>query len=372
MKLSDLPDIVFVDASVATVQTEVFAIYKEVTGRTPAKGDPVRLFLLTMTYIFVLLLNCINETGKQNLLRYAEEYKLDHIGALVGCDRIPAAAAVTTIKVTLSEEQSVSTIIPAGTRFTAGDGVFFALDNTMVIAAGDTDGSGSATCTVTGTDGNDYPVGTIKTLVDPIPYVASVENTTVSEGGAGTQEDDDYREAIHEKPESFSTAGPTGAYEFHAKQASALISDVSVISPTPGAVAVRPLLEGGEIPGTEILNMVAAHLNTRTIRPLTDNVSVLAPTAVSYDVEITYYIDSADATMASTIQAAVTAAVDNYVAWQKEKLGRDINPSELIRLVMQAGAKRVTVTAPVFTALDKTQVAIADEVTVNMGGFEDE
>jgi hypothetical protein len=39
---------------------------------------------------------------------------------------------------------------------------------------------------------------------------------------------------------------------------------------------------------------------------------------------------------------------------------------------MQAGAKRVTVTAPVFTALDKTQVAIADEVTVDMGGFEDE
>ena len=99
---------------------------------------------------------------------------------------------------------------------------------------------------------------------------------------------------------------------------------------------------------------------------------MLAPTAVSYDVDITYYIDSADATMASTIQASVTAAVDNYVAWQKEKLGRDINPSELIRLVMQAGAKRVTVTAPVFTALDKTQVAIADEVTVNMGGFEDE
>ena len=51
MKLSDLPDIVFVDASVAKVQEEVFAIYKEQTGRTPAKGDPIRLFLLTMTYI---------------------------------------------------------------------------------------------------------------------------------------------------------------------------------------------------------------------------------------------------------------------------------------------------------------------------------
>jgi len=372
MKLSDLPDIVFVDASVATVQTEVFAIYKEITGRTPAKGDPIRLFLLTMTYIFVLLLNAINETGKQNLLRYANEYKLEHIGALVGCDRIPAAAAVTTMEVTLSEEQSVATIIPAGTRFTAGDGIFFALDEAMVIAAGDTTGTGSATCTVTGTDGNDYPVDAINTLVDPVPYVASVSNITVSEGGAGTQEDDDYREAIHEKPESFSTAGPTGAYEFHAKQASALISDVSVISPTPGDVEIRPLLKGGVIPGQEILDMVSEHLNTRTIRPLTDHVSVLAPATVSYNVNLTYYIDNENATMASTIQSAVTEAVNNYVAWQKDKLGRDINPSELIRLVMQAGAKRVTVTAPVFTALNGTQVAVADTVTVNMGGFEDE
>ena len=71
---------------------------------------------MTMTYIFVILLNAINETGKQNLLRYAEKYKLDHIGALVGCDRIPAAAAVTTMEVTLSEEQDVAVIIPAGTR----------------------------------------------------------------------------------------------------------------------------------------------------------------------------------------------------------------------------------------------------------------
>ena len=372
MKLSDLPDIQFVDVDVKTVEAEIMALFKEITGRTLAKGDPVRLFLKVIIYVIVLLLNNINETGKQNLLRYANKGNLDHIGALVGCGRLAAAAAVTTIKVTLSAAQATATIIPAGTRFTAGDGIFFALDSPMVIAAASTTGTGSATCTVTGVVGNDYPIGTLTTLVDPVAYVASVTNTTISAGGADVQEDDPFREAIHMKPESFSTAGPTGAYEYHSKQASALISDVSVISPSPGAVAVRPLLEGGEIPETELLNIVAAHLNTRTIRPLTDNVSVVAPTAVEYDVTLTYYIDSADSAMASSIQAEVTAAVDDYIAWQKEKLGRDINPSELIRRVMQAGAKRVTVTAPSFAVLDETEVAIADEVTVTMGGIEDE
>ena len=112
--------------------------YENITGRSLAKGDPVRLFLLTNAAVIVLLLNKINETGKQNLLRYASGKNLDHLGALVG-------AAVTTMQVTLSAEMGNSTVIPAGARFTAGDNVFFALDAPMIIKAGQTSGTGSAT-----------------------------------------------------------------------------------------------------------------------------------------------------------------------------------------------------------------------------------
>ena len=61
--------------------------------------------------------------------------------------------------------------------------------------------------------------GQLKTLVDPVPYVASVANITTSEGGADAQTDDSYREDIHGAPERFSTAGPDGAYIYHAKRA---------------------------------------------------------------------------------------------------------------------------------------------------------
>lgn len=71
------------------------------------------------------------------------------------------------------------------------------------------------------------------------------------------------------------------------------------------------------------------------------------------------------------IIAAAPAAVDNYVLWQKSKLGRDINPSELIVRVMAAGAKRVAVTAPVFKVTTDTQVAICSTKTVTLGGIED-
>lgn len=372
MDLKNLPEILFVSADKEEVEAYILGEYERIAGRTLARGDPVRLFLLTIAAVIILLLDKINETGKQNLLRYAGGDNLEHLGALVGVERIQATAAVTTMQINLSVMHEGSTVIPAGTRFSAGDDVFFALQEPLVIKGWAQSGEAEAVCLTPGLAGNGYLPGQIKTLVDPLPYVDSVVNITASEGGSGVQDDDSYRENIRLAPESFSVAGPDGAYIYHAKSASAQIIDVSVRSPTPGEVEVRPLLAGGEIPGEEMLGIVLEKLDDRRVRPLTDKVTVLAPEAVGYDVELTYYIDMADTTQAEAIQAAVDEAVDSYVLWQKSRLGRDLNPSELIRRIMQAGAKRVEVASPAFTRLQSTQVAVADKVAVNLGGFEDE
>ena len=68
----------------------------------------------------------------------------------------------------------------------------------------------------------------------------------------------------------------------------------------------------------------------------------------------------------------VAAAVEQYKTWQRA-IGRDINPSQLVRMVMDAGAKRVTVTAPTYTPVDATKVsALQGEATVTYGGLEDD
>ena len=59
----------------------------------------------------------------------------------------------------------------------------------------------------------------------------------------------------------------------------------------------------------------------------------------------TYWIASNDQKSAGTIQAQVEAAVDAYESWQR-KMGRDINPTELVYRVRAAGAKRVKLAAP--------------------------
>lgn len=372
MGLKNLENLKFVDANPEEMEIHILDIVEGLLERKLARADPLRLFLLGVEALLIQQRLLFDQMAKMNLLACAKGSYLDHIGALVGTERLPASPAATTMKLTLSAVREQAVIIPKGARVTAGDNIYFALNENAIIPAGELYVMASATCTENGERGNGYLPGEISRIVDPVPFWASAENTTKSEGGADVEDDEAYRERIHEAPEKFSTAGPTLAYEYHAKAASALIADVYPDSPAPGEVVVYPLLKGGVIPGEEVLTLVREKLNDRRIRPLTDKVSVKAPESVKYDVDAVYYIDRSNATEASAIQSRAENAVQEFVAWQKEKLGRDINPTELYYRLRTAGVKRAEIKSPVFTKTEKNQVAIADHVKVTFGGLEDE
>ena len=147
---------------------------------------------------------------------------------------------------------------------------------------------------------------------------------------------------------------------------------MSVDSPAPGEVDVYPLLKGGVLPGEEILTLVREKLNDRRIRPMTDKVNIKVPESMKYNIEARYYIDRSDATEAAVIQARAESAVQEFIAWQKQKLGRDINPTELYYRMRAAGVKRAEIISPAFTATNRKQVALAENVKVIFGGLEDE
>lgn len=374
MKLKNLPDITFAESDPQAVDLQIVTIVEKLLGRKLSRADPLRLFLRGIEAIIVQQRVLIDETAKQNLLAYATGDRLDHIGALVGTDRLQASAATTTLRFSLSAARESATLIPKGTRATAGDGTLFATDEANTIEAGKMSADVESTCTEGGTMGNGYQAGEINRMADPVPFVAAVVNTTTSAGGAEVESDEDYRERIHQAPEQYSTAGPTGAYEYFTKKASTLITDVAVESPAPAEVVVWPLLQGGTIPDDEILTKVSETLNDRKIRPLTDKVTVKKPSTVSYNVKVSYWIDRTDAAEAATIQSNVETAVKEYTVWQKSKLGRDINPTELYYRIRAAGAKRAEVAEPVYTAVDRAQGQVAAEntVSVTFGGLEDD
>lgn len=229
-----------------------------------------------------------------------------------------------------------------------------------------------AECQIEGENGNGFIPGQINQPIDVFPYYESVENITESAGGADRESDAAFYERMRESAETYSTAGPLGGYEYFAKSASALIADVKATSPKPGEVDVRVLLTGGELPGEEILKEVLDILNADTVRPLTDHVTVAAPQAVPYNIDVTYYTQEGGALSADTIAADVAAAVKSFQKWQAEKMGRDVNPSRLIALLMQTGVKRVEVRSPVFAAVADNAVAQVGTVSVVNGGAERE
>lgn len=372
MNLNELPAITFATADPQEMAIEVVSTVEKLLGRKLERADPLRLFLRGVEAIIIQQRLLIDETAKQNLLAYSTGDNLDHLGALVGCERLGAAKAITTVEITLSTVREVSTTIRKGTRITAGDEIYFELEDDVIILAGSATATAKAICTVTGEVGNGYAAGELCRVVDPQAFLLSIVNTTTSEGGADIESDDNYRQRIHEAPEAYSVAGSAGAYIYHAKSVSQLISDVAVDSDVPGNVQVYVLLKGGELPGEEILSAVEEYLSGETVRPLTDNLFVLPPTVREYDLDITYWVARSDAIQAAAIESAASQAVADYVEWQREKLGRDINPSELIYRLKRSGVKRVEIRFPEFKATDKFTVAIPKTISTIFAGLEDD
>ncbi|WP_310549930.1 baseplate assembly protein [Paenibacillus glufosinatiresistens] len=376
----ELPEIAFADEDATSIKQNIVSVYEGLTGRTLAPGDPVQLFLMSLASILIQQRVLINRTAKGNLLRYASGSLLDHMGAFQGSARLPAAPAITTLEFTLSIPLSSVTPIPAGTRVgpTGGDGsIYFETNEYMEIPAGSVSGRISASCSVLGIAGNGFLPGQINVLMDPLPFVQSVANLTSSSGGAAAESDDDYRERIRSAPESYSTAGPQGAYEYWVKASSSAVLDVHAFAPegsAGGEVQIVPLLTGGQIPDRDVLDAIAAALEDRGIRPLTDKVTVTAPKPVPYEIRLTYYIARSRAAEVTAIRAAVQKAVANYQLWQKSRLGRDINPSELVARIMQAGALRVEVEAPDYLELTPTEVAqeSGEPAAAEYGGLADD
>ena len=367
------PNISFVDTDTETLVNALIRSYERFTGRTLYPADPARLFILWIADIIIQERVNIDFSAKQNLPRYAEGEYLDSLAELFkDVYRLGPEAARTKIKFTLSMERETATVIPAGTRLSAGEEIVFATVEPLIIPAGSLTGEVAAVCQTTGEIGNGFIPGQITKLVDIFPYFQKAENTTESAGGADWESDAAFYARIRESMETFSTAGPLGGYEYHAKSASALIVDVKATSPEPGEVDVRVLLAGGELPGEETLKAVSGVLNADKVRPLTDHVTVAAPETVEYDIDLTYYLQEGGAQGPEAAAARVDAAVSEYKRWQASKMGRDLNPSYLIHLLMQTGIKRVEVRSPTFSAVADNAVAVAVETVVLNGGPERE
>lgn len=377
--LANIPEISFIDdLSLEDLRKEMIVDfenkYEEITGEkiTLAAADPSRLILYACTLQIYQLYQFIDREGKQDLLKYSSGKFLENIGALKGVTRLPASAATTILKFSLDEARLSATGIPAGTRVTGSNSNLYFYTNSYVeIQANSLSIEVEATCETVGKIGNGYTEGKLDTIVDLIPYVSKVMNVTETEGGADIEADEDLAERVYLAPSRYSVAGPVDAYEYWVRTFSVAITDVKVTSPTPGEIDIRFLINEGEIPEQTIIKQLETFLQDGNIRPMSDYVHAEAPEIVEYNINLKYYINKTDSNRAVSISVEVENAINEYKEWQM-KIGKDINPSELIKKVVAAGAKRVEITEPLFKRISEISVAKLINCDIQYGGLEDD
>lgn len=183
------------------------------------------------------------------------------------------------------------------------------------------------------------------------------------------ESDSAFRTRVQLALEGFSTAGPVGAYIFHGLAVD-LVRDVSVTSPNPGDVLVSVLsTQGDGVPDQALLDAVYAALNDDDVRPLTDNLTVQAPTVKTYTVEA--ILTTLEGPDSAEVLASAQEAVQGYVAAQ-HRLGRDIVFSGLYAALHQGGVHKVSLAQPAAEIINSDhEAAYCTSITITHGGVDE-
>jgi phage protein D len=104
---------------------------------------------------------------------------------------------------------------------------------------------------------------------DAVPPVAAV-----------MESDEALRLRVPAAFEGLSVAGPTAAYEFHARSADGRVADASATSPAPAEVVLTVLSrEGDGKADNDLLTVVEKALNSESVRPVADRLTIRARSA---------------------------------------------------------------------------------------------
>jgi phage-related baseplate assembly protein len=182
--------------------------------------------------------------------------------------------------------------------------------------------------------------------------------------------DVDLRNRVQLSLEGYTTAGSEGSYVFHALSADGNVKDVQAVSPLPGQVTVYVLSRTGTgAASSGLLSSVSAALTAEDVRPMTDQVTVLSASIVTYTItaELVVYPGPDPAVILAASQAAVAAYAD-----AQRRIGYDVTLSGVYAALHQPGVQRVNLTSPSANlVIGDGQASYCTAITVTLAGAPD-
>lgn len=194
--------------------------------------------------------------------------------------------------------------------------------------------------------------------------------TAIPPVAAVFESDSDFRHRIQLSLEGLSTAGPEGAYIYHALSADGQVLDASATSPLPGRVVITVLSRVGTgVPSAALLAAVLAKLSDESVRPLTDYVQVQAATIVPYQVSATLYFYAGPDR--EVIMANARAALESYTNGQ-HRLGLDVTLSGIYAALHQPGVQRVDLASPTANlVINRQSASYCTAINLTDGGLDE-
>lgn len=192
-----------------------------------------------------------------------------------------------------------------------------------------------------------YAVGTD---LDHLAALFGIRRLTISPAdpahdlAAVMESDADLRARTQLAPQSFSVAGPEGAYVSHARNADGRVLDASAVSPAPCEVLVTVLARDGD--GTAapaLIDAVAAALQADDVRPLTDKVTVRGAEILRYQVRarLVFFAGPDRAVALAQANRAMKQYTDSM-----HRLGMEVTLDGIYAAARAAGVQKVILESP--------------------------
>lgn len=200
--------------------------------------------------------------------------------------------------------------------------------------------------------------------------VTPADSDAVPPVSAVMESDDALRLRVPAAFEGMSVAGPTAAYEFHARSADGRVADASATSPAPAEVLISVLSREGEgKAAADLLAVVERALNSESVRPVADRITVRSAEIIPYRIDAAIFLYPGPE--AEPIMQAANASLQRYIASQS-RLGRDIRRSAIYAALHVEGVQRVELAAPTKdVVLNRTQAASCTEWRITNGGTDE-
>ena len=167
MNRFNLPDIQFVDPDPIKIEARMVGRIEKELGEKLAPADPRRMLIKAVVPKISQLKNDIDYSAKQNLLGYAADDSLDHLGKFVNTERESAKKALVTMRFHFSLPGRY--IIEKGTRVTPNYELMYETIE-RVVSENEEYVDIICECVTAGKDGEGEKVGGNFTLLGPFPF----------------------------------------------------------------------------------------------------------------------------------------------------------------------------------------------------------